>query len=230
MNAPALEFQRVTVRYERSGTPAVEDVTCAAAPGERIALAGLNGSGKTTLLMAAAGLVPHDGRIIVGGEPLAAKSLAAIRNQIGVLFNVPEDQLLFPRVIDDVAFGVLRRGRPLAEALAAATEALETLGVAHLADSPLHHLSHGQKLRVALAGALVSRPSLLLLDEPSAGLDPPGSRTLAAALCGQPAAMLIATHDLEFAERVCTRFLLLQAGRIVLDSAQAAGIRQRWGL
>ncbi len=230
MDAPALEFQRVTVRYERAGTPAVEDVTCVAAPGERIALAGLNGSGKTTLLMAAAGLVPHDGRIIVCGEPLAAKSLAAIRNRIGVLFNVPEDQLLFPRVIDDVAFGVLRRGRPLSEALAAATEALETLGVAHLADSPLHHLSHGQKLRVALAGALVSRPSLLLLDEPSAGLDPPGGRTLAAALGGQPAAMLIATHDLEFAERVCTRFLLLQDGRIVLDSAQAADIRQRWGL
>ena len=230
MSALTLEFQSVTVRYERSGTPVLTDVTFTAAAGERIALVGLNGSGKTTLLMTAAGLVPHDGRIVIDGELVASKSLAAIRDRIGVLFNVPEDQLLFPRVIDDVAFGALHRGRSLTEALTAARQTLETLDVSHLADSPLHHLSHGQKLRVALAGALVAGPSLLLLDEPSAGLDPPGNRALAAVLRSQPAAMLIATHDLDFAERVCTRFLLLQAGRIVLDGTEAAEIRQRWGL
>jgi cobalt/nickel transport system ATP-binding protein len=230
VSAPALEFAGVTVRYEPAGTPAVADLTFSVAAGERVALIGLNGSGKTTLLMAAAGLAPHDGRIAVDGEQLAPRTLPAIRDRIGVLFNVPEDQLLFPRVIDDVAFGLLRRGEPSAAAAAAATRTLETLGVAHLADCPLHHLSHGQKLRVALAGALIGKPSLLLLDEPSAGLDPLGNRALASVLCSLPAAMVIATHDLDFAERVCTRFLLLDAGRIVVDSAQAAAIRQRWGM
>jgi cobalt/nickel transport system ATP-binding protein len=230
MSSPALEFHGVTVRYEPAGTPAVADLTFSVAAGERVALVGLNGSGKTTLLMAAVGLVPHDGRIAVDGEQLAPKTLPAIRHRIGVLFNVPEDQLLFPRVIDDVAFGLLRRGEPAAAASAAATRTLEIFGVAHLADSPLHHLSHGQKLRVALAGALIGKPSLLLLDEPSAGLDPLGNRALASVLCDLPAAMVIATHDLVFAERVCTRFLLLDTGRIVVDSAQAAEIRQRWGM
>jgi cobalt/nickel transport system ATP-binding protein len=227
VSAPALEFHGVTVRYEPAGTPAVADLTLTVTAGERVALVGLNGSGKTTLIMAAAGLVPHDGWIAVDGEQLAPRTLPAIRDRIGVLFNVPEDQLLFPRVIDDVAFGLLRRGEPAA-AFAAATRTLETLGIAHLADCPLHHLSHGQKLRVALAGALIGEPSLLLLDEPSAGLDPLGNRALASVLCDLPAAMVIATHDLDFAERVCTRFLLLDTGRIVVDSTQAAEIRQRW--
>ena len=198
--------------------------------GERVGLVGLNGSGKTTLLMAAAGLVPHEGRIAVNGAQLAPKTLAGIRDQIGFLFNVPEDQLLFPRVIDDVAFGLLRRGQPLPAAIEGATRVMETLGVAHLANRPLHHLSHGQKLRVALAGALVGEPSLLLFDEPSAGLDPLGNRALASALRGLEAAMVIATHDLDFAERLCTRFLLLDSGRIVSDGADASEVRQRWGL
>ena len=105
---------------------------------------------------------------------------------------------------------------------------LTALGIGQLAQSSLHHLSHGQKQRVALAGALVSAPPLLLLDEPSAALDPPAKRNLARLLAAQPVAIVLATHDLDFASGLCTRFLVLEGGRIVLDRTDVREIRQRW--
>jgi cobalt/nickel transport system ATP-binding protein len=229
VSIPALEFREVTVRYAVDATPVLADASFTVAPGERVALLGLNGSGKTTLLAAAVGLVPHDGEILLGGERLTRRSVSAARERIGFVFNVPEDQLLFPRVLDDVAFGLTRRGVPAADAAARAKRALSALGIEHLAGASLHHLSHGQKQRVALAGALVTEPALLLLDEPSAALDPPAKRALAAVLERLDAAMLIATHDLDFAARVCTRFLVLADGRVALDGADAREVTRRWG-
>jgi len=228
MTMPALSFDQVSVRREPHAAETLSGISLAVAAGERVALVGLNGSGKTTLLMSAVGLVPHQGEIRVGGVPVTARTLPQVRGQVGFLFNVPEDQLLMPRVLDDVAFGCVRQGLPPSEAAARAMQALDSLGVASLAELPVHHLSHGQKQRVALAGALVRDPPLLLLDEPSAGLDPPGKRSLASLLQGLPAAMLIATHDLEFASRVCSRLLLLDEGRLVLDCARADEVLRRW--
>jgi cobalt/nickel transport system ATP-binding protein len=228
MSVPALVFRGVTVRYEGGDGATVRDVTFSIAAGERVALVGLNGSGKTTLLMTAVGLVPHDGEVEVGGVTLTRRTVSAIRGQVGFLFNVPEDQLLFPKVVDDAAFGLLRRGLRPSEAMAKARETLGWLGVAHLSEAPLHHLSHGQKQRVALAGALAVDPPLLLLDEPSAALDPPGKRTLAQFLQGVGAAMVVATHDLDFAGSFCTRFLLLERGRIAFDGADAGDVLRRW--
>lgn len=230
MSGAALEFREVTVRYEPDDPPTIAAVSFAIQPGERVALVGLNGSGKTTLLAAAVGLVPHEGEIHIAGERLTRRSLATVRDRIGFVFNVPEDQLLFPRVLDDAAFGLRRRGLPATEAVARTRRALGALGVEHLADSPLHHLSHGQKQRVALAGALATEPSLLLLDEPSAGLDPPGKRALAALLGRLEAAMVIATHDLDFAANLCTRFLMLAERRIVFDGQDATEVKRRWEL
>jgi cobalt/nickel transport system ATP-binding protein len=224
MTTAALEFGHVTVRYEPQGQPALDDVTFALAKGERAALVGLNGSGKTTALMAAVGLVPVRGEIRVCGLELARRTLPEIRARIGFLFNVPENQLLFPKVSEDVAFGLLRRGTRAAEAALRVAEVLKALGIADLAASPVHHLSHGQKQRVALAGALVTDPQVLLLDEPSAGLDPPGRRDLADLLGRLGATMLVATHDLEFAARFCTRFILLERGRIARDAPDAPGL------
>ena len=227
---PTLALSDVTVRYPGDAGDTLAGVSLELAPGEQVALVGLNGSGKTTLLLATAGLVPHSGEIRVCGVTLSPRNLSAVRERIGFLFNVPEDQLLFPRVVDDVAFGPLRRGVAPAEALGRAGAALAALGVADLAELPLHHLSHGQKQRVALAGALVTDPPLLLLDEPSAGLDPPGRRELAAHLSGLGAAALVATHDLDFAGLFCSRYVLLERGRVVLDEQDPGAVARRWAL
>jgi cobalt/nickel transport system ATP-binding protein len=230
MTHAALEFRDVTVRYDHEDEPILTALSFAVQPGERAALVGLNGSGKTTLLSAAVALVPHDGEIHVAGERLQRKTVGGIRDRIGFVFNVPEDQLLFPKVLDDVSFGLVRRGMPAAEAAAKATCALGALGIAHLTDCALHHLSHGQKQRVALAGALATEPSLLLLDEPTAGLDPPGKRALAKLLGCLDAAMVIATHDLDFAASLCTRFLMLDQGRLVVDGKDQDEVKRRWDL
>jgi cobalt/nickel transport system ATP-binding protein len=228
--APTLTFDHVTVRYEPGAAPVLEDVTFSLVAGERAALVGLNGSGKTTLLMAAVGLVGHEGEIRVCGTPVGRRTAAEVREKVGFLFNVPEDQLLFPRVIEDAAFGVLRRGEERKEAYRRAAAALDSLGVGKFAEWPLHHLSHGQKQRVALAGALVTAPPLLLLDEPSASLDPPGKRALARLLGGLGAAMLIATHDLDFAERLGRRFIALDGGRVVYDGTDPGTVNRAWAM
>ena len=228
MSDPALVFRDVSVRYEPDADPTVAGATFSIAAGEHVALVGLNGSGKTTLLTATVGLVPHEGEILVGGVSVTRRTLSSIRERIGFVFNVPEDQLLFPKVIDDAAFALLRRGLAPAEASAKTMLTLAALGVAHVAQAPLHCLSHGQKQRVALAGALVADPPLLLLDEPSAGLDPPGKRTLAGLLSGLRAAILVATHDMDFATRVCSRFIMLDQGRVVFDGNDAGEVARRW--
>lgn len=228
MKPPALSFRAVTVRYEHEGQDILSGISFDVAAGERVALVGLNGSGKTTLLMAAVGLVPHHGDIEVCGIRVTHAALPSVRDQVGFLFNVPEDQLLFPRVIDDVAFGLLHRGVPAVQAAEKANVTLKSLELDHLAQHSLHHLSHGQKQRVALAGALVAEPPLLLLDEPSAGLDPPAKRGLASLLRHQPAAMLVATHDLAFAQKFCDRFVMLDQGRITADEAEVKQRLQRW--
>jgi len=228
MTTAALALHNVTVRHEPGGPPALAGVSLAVGPGERVALAGLNGSGKTTLLMAAAGLVPYEGTIEVCGIPVAPGSIRDVRRRLGFVFNVPEDQLLFPTVVEDVAFSLRQRGAAAGEAQEAARAALASLGLEGLAEAPVHHLSHGQKQRVALAGALVTAPPLLLLDEPSSGLDPPGRERLRDLLLSQTTAMLVATHDLTFGEELCARFILLEAGRVVGEALSAAEVTARW--
>jgi cobalt/nickel transport system ATP-binding protein len=229
-SGPALAFDNVSVRYEPGAAPVLADLTFSISSGERVALLGLNGSGKTTLLMATVGLVEHQGIISVCGIPVGRGTTAKAREKIGFLFNVPEDQLLFPLVIEDTAFGLLARGEERGEAYRRAASALDELGAGGLAGWPVHKLSHGQKLRVALAGALITRPPLLLLDEPSAGLDPPGKTALSQVLGGLDAAMLVASHDLEFAGRLCRRFIVIDGGRIVFDGDDVAAVRRKWGM
>lgn len=218
----ALACEKVSVRF---GTvEAVREVSFSVETGERVALFGLNGSGKTTLLLAAAGLVPSTGTIQVAGETMTKKTAAMLRDQIGFLFGVPDDQLLFPDVEEDIGFALRRRGTAKKETAARVSAVMEALGIAALAGRSPHELSQGQRQRVALAGALVADPELLLLDEPSAALDAVGKAALANVLRAVPSAMVMATHDLGFARAVCSRFVIMEDGRIISDSADAETI------
>ncbi|MBN2035794.1 MAG: ABC transporter ATP-binding protein [Chitinispirillaceae bacterium] len=211
---PVLEFTSVSVRYPGSIADTVSDLSFHVHPDERVALFGLNGSGKTTLLLAAAGLVPFSGAIRIDGIPVEKKTMQKARDRIGFLFNVPEDQILFPRVLDDVAYGLIRGGTSWKQAREKSRAKLTALGAADLADRSPFQLSHGQRQRIALAGALVSDPAVLLLDEPTSGLDPLGKRSLSDLLRSVNASILIATHDVGFASRTCGRFLVLSESRL----------------
>ncbi len=206
---PVLQFKSVTIRYAGSVVDTVSDVSFHVHPDERVALFGLNGSGKTTLLLAAVGLVPFTGNIFIDEIPVEKKTLQKARDRTGFLFNIPEDQILFPRVLDDVAYGLIRKGVPLQEAHEKSIATLDMLGAKGLAECSPFQLSHGQRQRIALAGALVTSPAVILLDEPSSALDPRGKNALANVLRSIPSSILIATHDVEFASRTCARFLVL---------------------
>ncbi|HON10346.1 MAG TPA: ABC transporter ATP-binding protein [Chitinispirillaceae bacterium] len=209
MNA-ALEFKSVSIRYPRRQTDTISNISFTIYPGEKAALLGLNGSGKTSLLLAAVGLIPFSGSIIVDGIPLEERNFQKVRERTGFLFNIPEDQILFPRVLDDVSYGLIRKGVAPLEAREKALSVLEMLGIDETAELSPYQLSHGQRQRIALAGALVTNPSLLLLDEPSSALDPPGRLSLAEILQKIDSSILLATHDIEFASRICSRFLVIK--------------------
>jgi cobalt/nickel transport system ATP-binding protein len=225
--SPVLKIEQLHVDYS-GAVEALGGIDLEVGAGQRVALLGLNGSGKTSLLLAAAGLIPHRGSIQIGSKPLTPASASQIRRDIGVVFSVPEDQLLFPQVLEDVAFGLVSRGAAIPDAKQEAAHALERLDALELASRSPYELSHGERLRVALAGAIVTEPALLLLDEPAAGLDPPTKRRLAGLLTTLPSAILIATHDLEFARLCCHEFVLLERGQLRERGLVADGLDSLW--
>jgi len=212
---PVSQFKSVSVQYVGNQSFTLKEISFCVQPGERVALFGCNGSGKTTLLLAAVGLVPFSGEILIDGIPVEKKTLQEVRNRVGFLFNIPEDQILFPKVIDDVAYGLIRRGTPVKKSHEKAAAVLDQLGIKELSDCSPFQLSHGQRQRVALAGALVSAPSVVLLDEPSSALDPRGKLSLARTLRSIQSSILLATHDVEFAEKTCNRYLILHEGQLI---------------
>ncbi len=224
-----LECRNVRIAYPNAERATLENVSFQIEEGERVALLGLNGTGKTTLLKSMVGLLPHEGEIRVDGVSITPKTLSEIRRKVGFLFNVPEDQLLFPRVLDDVAFGLKQQKVARKDAARRALQVLEALEIAHLSERPVYELSHGQKLRVALAGILVTEPKLLLLDEPTAGLDPPGKKNLAELLKTLDASILVATHDIAFARYLCHRALRLKAGTGLIGETNYDEVEKAWG-
>jgi cobalt/nickel transport system ATP-binding protein len=204
------------------GHQALRRVDLTVAPGERVALLGPNGAGKTTLILHLNGiLLPTAGQVQVGGMPVTKPNLREIRRRVGIVFQDPDDQLFMPTVHDDVAFGPANlgvRGEALDKTVA---EALDAVGMAEAADRPPHHLSFGQRRRVALATVLAMDPQLLVLDEPTSNLDPAARRDLADILVALPVTALIATHDLPYALELCPRTVVLDDGAIVADGPTA---------
>jgi cobalt/nickel transport system ATP-binding protein len=213
----ALEVRDLRFAYP-DGRPALQGVDLRVEPGERVAILGPNGAGKTTLVLHLNGILEaQSGEVVVGGLPVAKANLAAIRRRVAIVFQDPDDQLFMPTVRDDVAFGPANaglRGAELDERVRAALEGVDMLE--HLERAP-HHLSFGQRRRVAMATVLAMEPELLVLDEPTSNLDPAARRELAAILDGLPLTQLVVTHDLPYALELCTRAVILDEGRIVAD-------------
>ncbi len=216
------------------GVAALAELRLAVAAGERVAILGQNGAGKTTLLLHLAALLPerqrylhrhaHDHRphrhegapsVTIDGVVVSSKTVGLVRERVGIVFQDPDDQLIGLTVAEDVAYGPVARKWPAAEVSQAVTEALAAVGLSGFESRLPHHLSAGEKRRVCLAGVLASRPGLLLLDEPSSGLDPRGRRELNVLLSGLAATQVIASHDLDFVSRLCTRAVLMDRGVIV---------------
>jgi cobalt/nickel transport system ATP-binding protein len=214
---PSLQVRGLAFAYP-DGHQALFGVDLTVQRGERVALLGPNGAGKTTFVLHLNGILAAGaGQVEVGGLPVGKDTLAEIRRRVGIVFQDPDDQLFMPTVRDDVAFGPLNaglRGPALEERV---SWALEQVGMLEVADRPPHHLSFGQRRRVAVATVLVMEPEVLVLDEPSSNLDPASRRELAEVLERLDVTMLMVTHDLPYALELCERSVVLSGGVVAAD-------------
>jgi len=199
------------------GHTALRGVSLNLCEGDKVALVGPNGAGKSTLMLHLNGILEGHGEIEVGGLNLTRDNLPLIRSMVGLVFQNPDDQLFSPTVFEDVAFGPLHMGLPEDEVRARVKEALESVRMSTYADRLSHHLSMGEKKRIAIATVLSMRPSLLVLDEPSAGLDPRARRTLIHLLHDLPLTMLVSTHDMALVKELFPRTIVMDEGLIVAD-------------
>jgi cobalt/nickel transport system ATP-binding protein len=210
------------------GHRALDGVDLAVARGERVAVLGPNGAGKTTLVLALNGInPPTSGTLSIGGLPVEREHLPEIRRRVGIVFQDPDDQLFMPTVRDDVAFGPANLGLRGAELEARTAAALEAVGMAHTADRSPHHLSFGERRRVALATVLAMQPDVLVLDEPSSNLDPVARRELAEIVLGLDVTTILVTHDLPYALQLCERAVVLDGGRVVVDGPTGGVLADR---
>ena len=227
MNAPAIRVENLSYHYP-DGRVALDGVDLNIAPGERVAILGPNGARKTTLMLHLNGVLSaSSGTVEIGGMALNRKNLREIRRRVGVVFQDPDDQLFMPTVAQDVAFGPANfgvTGDALAERVQAA---LEIVSMTQHADRSPAHLSGGQRRRAALATVLACEPEILVLDEPSANLDPVARRELAETLATLSATMVIVTHDLPYAAQLCERAIVLDSGVVVADDSVTAVLSDR---
>ncbi len=202
------------------GQPALRGVSFLIHHGESVAIIGSNGAGKSTLLLHLNGVLkPTTGQVRIGDFPVTQENLAEIRRTVGMIFQDPDDQLFMPSVFDDVAFGLGDQGLAAEEIATRVEKALATVGAQHLSDRPPYRLSGGEKRAVAIAGVLAMMPSILVMDEPSSGLDPVARRRLIKLLAGFNHTKVIATHDLDLVLDLCSRVLVMNQGAIAADGS-----------
>lgn len=213
----ALEAVDLSYCYP-DGTTALNCFNVRLQAGKRLAVVGPNGAGKTTLMLLLAGFYPPQaGRATVFGIDVCRSNIAKIRSLIGFVFQNPDDQLFMPTVLNDIAFGPLNAGIDPKAALRMSAEALEDMGIGILAQKTPAHLSAGEKRLAALAGALVSQPPMLVLDEPTASLDPSARRTVINHLSQRPQTQIIITHDLELVLELGSEMILMHRGRSIVQ-------------
>lgn len=213
---PVLTVENLHFSYP-DGHKALNGVSLQIRQGEKVALVGPNGAGKSTLMLHLNGILEGDGRIQISDLLLTKKNLPQIRAKVGLVFQSPDDQLFSPTVFDDVAFGPLHMGLPEDEVRRRVQDALAEVGMADFADRLSHHMSTGQKKRVAIATVLSMQPDILVLDEPSASLDPRGRRSLINLLASMPLTMLVSTHDMAMVRDLFPRTIVVDEGLVVAD-------------
>lgn len=217
---PCIELRNLSFTYP-DGRQALDGVDLEVMPGEKVALVGPNGAGKSTLLLLVTGLLKGTGTVRLLGEELDDGNLRRLRSRIGLVFQNPDDQLFSPTVFDDVAYGPLYAGLPAEEVQRRVDWALRQVGMQGFAERLSHHLSLGEKKRVAIATVLAMDPEILLLDEPTGGLDPRARRQLIALLAALPQTMLIATHDMRLVGELLPRTIVLDEGGVAADGPTA---------
>jgi len=210
---PLIEVRDLHFQYD-DGTVALDGVNFWLFPGETVAVFGANGSGKTTFVLHLNGLLAGDGDVSVCGMAVERQNLARVRQKIGLVFQDSDNQLFMPTVIEDVAFGPLNLGLGRDEAQTRAIAALEEVGMAHASGKAPYHLSAGEKKRVAIAGILAMSPEILVLDEPTTSLDPPGQNALLELLERLPQAKILVTHDVDSARILASRAVFFERGRV----------------
>ena len=217
---PSLNVDGLAYAYP-DGNQALFGVNLTINKGEHVALLGPNGAGKTTLVMHLNGILTAGlGSVSVGDLTIDtenSETLKDIRRRVGIVFQDPDDQLFMPTVREDIAFGPMNMGMTGADLDACVEKALDQVGMRDFADRPPHHLSFGQRRRVAVATVLAMEPEILVLDEPSSNLDPASRRELADILKSLDVTLLMVTHDLPYALELCERSVILSAGNIVAD-------------
>ena len=214
----AIDIRELRFAYP-DGHLALDGIDLSVAEGERVAVLGPNGAGKTTLMLALNGvLLPTSGSVSIYGSPVGKSTLREVR-RVGLVFQDPDDQLFMPTLAEDVAFGPANFGVDGPELAQRVAEALEAVSMTQHASASPHHLSGGQRRRGALATVLACRPDILVLDEPSANLDPVARRELADTLLTLDTTMLVVTHDLPYAAQLCDRAVIVDDGRVVADDS-----------
>jgi len=215
--SPIIQIRNRSFTYP-DGRQALFDISLQVAAGERVGIVGNNGAGKSTLLLQLNGILRGTGSVQVAGLTLDDRTVRAIRAKVGLVFQDPDDQLFSPTTFDDVAFGPLNMGLDADEVVARCNWALEQVGMTAYAQRMPHHLSVGEKKRIAIATVLSMKPDVLALDEPSSSLDPRSRRNLIDLLRALPQTLLVASHDLDLVQALCNRVVVLDRGHIVADS------------
>ena len=217
----SIEINNLSYNYP-DGHQALRNVSLSIQPGEKVALVGPNGAGKSTLILHLNGILGGEGSVRVCGLPVSRENLGRVRAMVGLVFQIPDDQLFSPTVFEDVAFGPLYQGLPMPEVEARVAEALAAVNMSTYADRVSHHLSSGEKKRIAIATVLSMQPEVLVLDEPTAGLDPRARRSLISLLRDLPLTMLVSTHDMLMVRELFPRIVILDEGQVVADGSTTA--------
>jgi cobalt/nickel transport system ATP-binding protein len=213
-----IEVEKLSYSYP-DGHIALREASLTIAPGEKVALVGPNGAGKSTLMLHLNGILQGQGSVRVCGLDVIKNNLGKVRAAVGLVFQNPDDQLFSPTVFDDVAFGPIYQGLQKAEVEERVQHALDAVHMREYAPRVSHHLSTGEKKRIAIATVMSMDPEILVLDEPSAGLDPRARRSLINLLRELPQTMLVSTHDLRLVHELFPRTVIMDDGRIVADGA-----------